>query len=92
VGSHDLNVLKGAYKVLEPPKGPGIDTVSVDRGDGTMIDGICCDFFHDQQGSSLFGYYRVGSNDLNILKATYKELEPPKGSGIPGDCGGTLEP
>ena len=83
VGSNDLNILVPAYMVKEPPKGPGISTIT---------DGICADFARDKQGSAIMGFYRVGSNDLNILVGNYMVKEPPKGPGLATDCGGTLVP
>jgi len=81
VGSNDLPILTGSYKLLEPPKGSGIASRTING-----IKAICADFAHDQQGNSTLGYYRVGSNDLSRLTAYYKKLEPPKGSGTPTDC------
>jgi len=43
-------------------------------------------FDHKKQGSAFAGYMRVGTDDLNILIAHWKVLEPPKGPGVPGDC------
>ncbi len=85
VGHEDLKVLTAAYKVLEPPFGPGIAAVQ---------NGICADFARDVEGSSKTGFYRVGNTDVNILMANWMTtaLEPPFGAGVPGDCGGNLEP
>jgi hypothetical protein len=87
VGAGDLNVLIGAWQVLEPavaptPSGPGI---------GSVPGGICADFDHAQQGDPKTGYYRVGAGDLNILILNWQVLEPavaptPSGPGIPPDC------
>ena len=74
VFNNDLNIFLSAYGVLEPPKGPGILTIS---------NGICADFDHQQEGSSFGGYRRVFNNDLNIFLQYYGVLEPPKGPGIP---------
>ena len=75
VGTDDLAILINGWKILEPPKGPGLS--------GNQI---CADFDHAKQGSPLAGYMRVGTNDLNVLIASWKVLEPPKGSGVPDDC------
>ena len=83
VGTNDLDLLMLAWMVKEPTKGLGILTVP---------NGICADFAHDQQGSIKVGYYRVGTNDLDILMANWMIKNPTKGPGMPGDCGGTLEP
>jgi len=77
VGTDDLAILIDGWKVLEPPKGPGITSIP---------NGACADFDHGKQGSPLAGYMRVGTNDLNVLIAHWKVLEPPKGVGVPGDC------
>lgn len=87
VGPDDLNLFISVYKLLEPaspptPSGPGIDSVP---------NGINCDFAHAVEGNILAGYYRVGPDDLNILIASYKVLEPaspptPSGPGVPPDC------
>ncbi|MGD0571784.1 MAG: hypothetical protein ABSB11_02040 [Sedimentisphaerales bacterium] len=78
VGTNDLNVLVGAWQVLEPPKGPGIATITVNG-----IPGICADFAHDAQGNTKTGIYRVGTNDLNKMITYWQVLEPPKGPGTP---------
>lgn len=77
VGAPDLSIFLSAWKILEPPKGPGIASVT---------DGICADFDHLIHGSPLFGEYRVGAPDLSIFITNWKILEPPKGDGIPADC------
>ena len=87
VGFNDLNVLVSAWKVLEPavapiPSGPGI---------GSVPGGACADFDHVEEGNTKIGFFRVGFNDLNILVASWKVLEPavapiPSGPGVPGDC------
>lgn len=80
----DLNVLLAAWNVNEPPIGPGIATVT---GPGPKFTpGICADFAHDQEGGPKTGYFRVHSNDLNKLVASWNIAEPPKGPGIPPDC------
>jgi hypothetical protein len=83
VGLTDLDIFALAWNVLEPDKGPGIDSVP---------NGICADFNHDLTGTLFTGYTRVGLTDLTIFAATWNVLEPDKGPGIPGDCGGTLSP
>jgi hypothetical protein len=83
VGYEDLNTLIPAWQVKEPPKGPGIATVT---SPSTGIAGICADFSHDQEGSAKAGYFRVGYRDLNILIASWQVKEAPKGPGIPTDC------
>jgi hypothetical protein len=75
VGTNDLNKLISGWKILDPPKGPGVTPVQA-----------CADFDHLRQGSALAGYMRVGTNDLNRLIAQWKVLEPPKGAGVPADC------
>lgn len=81
----DLNVLVAGWPVLEPPKGPGIGTVTYNG-----IAGVCADSARDKEGSDKKGYYRVHYNDLNKLVASWPILEPPKGPGLPTDCGGDL--
>jgi len=75
VGPPDLNILIDAWKILDPPKGPGLS--------GNQI---CADFDHARQGSALAGYMRVGTNDLNALAAYWIIKEPPCGPGVPPDC------
>lgn len=79
VFSNDLNVVIAGWNVKEPPKGPGILSIT---------NGICGDFARDQQGSAILGYARVFSNDLNILIANWNIKEAPKGPGI-ADCSDT---
>jgi len=83
VGTDDLAVLVDAWKILEPPKGPGIATVE---------NGICADFDHDKQGSPFLGHMRVGTDDLGVLIAHWKVLEAPHGPGVEPDCFGILAP
>ena len=85
VGDQDLNVLVAAFEVKEPPFGPGIAVIK---------NGICADFDRHRDGSDKTGFYRVGTADLNILMANWKEaaFEAPLGKGVPGDCGGNLQP
>lgn len=82
VGQKDLNVLLGAWQVKEAP-GPGIASIE---------NGICADFARDLNGSDKAGWYRVGNSDLNILIENWMVKESPNGPGVPGDCGGNLEP
>ena len=77
VGAGDLVQLFAGWRVLEPPKGPGIVSVP---------DGICADYDHAQEGTLKGGYFRVGAGDLAILFANWRVLEPPKGPGLPPDC------
>jgi hypothetical protein len=77
VGPGDLNILIAGWLVLEPGFGPGI---------GSIPNGICADFAHDQGGGPKTGYYRVGPSDLNILIASWLVLEPGFGPGIPANC------
>jgi hypothetical protein len=81
VGTNDLAVLLAAWQVLEPPKGPGIATITVNG-----IPGICADFAHDAQGTAKAGIYRVGTNDLSRMLTYWQVLESPKGTGTPADC------
>jgi hypothetical protein len=81
VGQQDLNVLLRAWHVREDI-GPGIASIE---------NGICADFARDLGGSEKSGYYRVGNSDLNILIENWMVKETAD-SGIPGDCGGNLEP
>ena len=93
VGPTDLAIFGDAWDVKEPanpptPSGPGIHTVP---------NGICCDFAHDLTGSIFSGYTYVGPTDLAVFGTYWDVKEPanpptPSGPGIPGDCGGTLEP
>jgi len=81
----DLGVLVAAWPVAEPPKGPGIATVTLNG-----IPGICADFARDQEGGTKTGFFRVKFNDLGKLVASWTIAEPPKGPGLPTDCGGDL--
>jgi hypothetical protein len=81
VGTNDLSVLLGAWQVMEPTKGPGIASITVNG-----IPGICADFAHDAQGSTKTGIYRVGTNDLSRLLTYWQVLEPTKGLGTPANC------
>jgi hypothetical protein len=84
VGTNDLAVLIGGWKVMEPPHGPGIASVP---------GGICADFARDQQGSTKTGIMRVFTNDLGILINNWLVTNPPQGPGLPVlDCGGDVEP
>ncbi len=79
VGNDDMQILVAAWKVKEPPHGPGISTIP---------NGICADFAHDKEGSAETGFYRVGQSDLNIMIANWMVKEPPAGTGVPADCNG----
>lgn len=79
----DLNLLIAAWNVPEPPKGPGIASIT---------NGICADFGHDQEGGVVTGFKRVFISDLNILIANWNIPEPPKGAGVPKDCPGSIDP
>ena len=79
VGSLDVGIMVSAWKVYEPPAGPGLDSTQ-----------ICADFDHLKEGAVK--KWRVGSLDVGILVANWKVFEAPAGPGVPGDCGGTLEP
>jgi len=84
----DLNVLVGAWNIMEPnygdpyPGGPGIAWPDPN---------ICADFDHKAENSAKTGYYRVHFNDLNILLSSWNILEPavppiPSGPGIEPNC------
>jgi len=75
IGQPDLDILIAAWKVKEPPQGPGLS--------GNMI---CADFDHRKQGNAFTGYMRVGSNDLNILITYWLVKEPPDGPGVDPNC------
>ena len=83
VGLVDLDVLLAAWKVKEPPFGPGIASIQ---------NGICADFARDREGDEATGFYRVGPTDLNILVENSLIKEAPDGPGVRGDCGGNLVP
>jgi hypothetical protein len=74
VDAGDLTLLTGAWKVRNPPFGPGLS--------GTQG---CADFDHKKAGSTKTGYYRVDAGDLTILTAYWKVREPPQGPGVPPD-------
>lgn len=86
VGTDDLNILLPAWQVREPatgttPSGPGILSVT---------NGICADFARNVQGTAKTGYWRVGTDDLNIFLANWQVREPatgttPSGPGV-ADC------
>jgi hypothetical protein len=82
VSTDDLGVLIAAWQVKEPPKGPGIVTVTGPKGEP----GISADFNHAKQGSAFAGYMRVSTDDLAVLISAWQVKEPPKGPGVPGDC------
>lgn len=75
VFTNDLSVLIGAFKIKEPPEGPGL-----------YMDGLAADFDHKKAGSPYVGYYRVGTSDACILASNFGIKEPPKGPGVPADC------
>jgi parallel beta-helix repeat protein len=81
VGYNDLAVLIAAWGVKEPPKGPGIDSITYNG-----IKGICADHDHNQAGHGKGGFYRVAASDINILAANWNILEPPDGPGLAADC------
>lgn len=83
VGNNDMALLMAAWRVKEPPFGPGIASVP---------NGICADFARDQEGNATEGFYRVGNNDLNRLVANWMVKEPPAGPGVPTDCAARLRP
>jgi hypothetical protein len=83
VGSNDLTVFLAAWEVKEPAVAP------IPSGAGIMsiTDGICADFARDVQGSNKLGYWRVGSNDLSLLLASWEVKNPavapiPSGPGL----------
>ena len=77
----DQDVLNDAFKVKEPPEGPGIASI-VSNG----TEGIAADFDHRQAGSPYVGYYRVGTTDACILQTYWGYREPPDGVGVSPDC------
>ena len=58
------------------------------------VAGICADFMRNEQGNPKQGFWRVGTDDLNILIHNWLIKEPPHGPGLPPvDCyWGRLEP
>lgn len=56
VNSLDLSTLNNAFKIKQPPFGPGIS-----------VGELGADFDHRKSGSPYNGYYRVGANDACIL-------------------------
>jgi hypothetical protein len=81
VGTIDIGVVAGAWKVTEPTKGPGITTVNIGG-----IPGACGDFDHATEGGGILGTFRVGSIDIGILAVNWKVTEPTKGPGIAKTC------
>jgi hypothetical protein len=82
VSTDDLIILAAAWQIKEPPKA----VAPYPNGVADVPNGICADFNHDKQGSSLFGYVRVSTDDLIILANNWQIKEPPKDVGVPGDC------
>ncbi len=80
---HDLGLLLASWDVKEPPAGPGIAAVTGSMGQA----GICADFAHDIEGGLASGHFRVHFHDLSILLRHWSVAEPPRGPGIPPDCG-----
>ena len=85
VGSVDIGVLAGAWRVTEPTKGPGITTVTISTVNGP-VKGACADFDHALEGGAALGFYRVGSLDIGILAGNWRITEPTKGPGIAKTC------
>jgi hypothetical protein len=75
VDAADLTLLTGAWKVKNPPIGPGCT--------GTMG---CADFDHKKAGGTKTGYYRVDAGDLTILTTNWKVKESPIGKGTDPNC------
>jgi hypothetical protein len=84
VGIPDIGLLAAAWKVKEPTKGPGIQSVP---------NGGCADHAHNRAGTPIQGYYYVGTQDIGIVAANWKVKESPKGPGVPVCVwtGGTVE-
>lgn len=74
VYTQDLPTFLAAYGVKEPPKGPGVATIT---------NGICADLNRSREGNAVTGYIRVYTQDLPIFLANYGVKEPPKGPGVP---------
>ncbi|HOQ05957.1 MAG TPA: hypothetical protein PKY88_12180 [Anaerohalosphaeraceae bacterium] len=74
VYTQDLSTFLAAYGIKEPPKGPGVATIT---------NGICADLNRTREGNAVTGYIRVYTQDLPILLANYGVKEPPKGPGVP---------
>ena len=81
VDTDDLDIMSAGWKVLDPPKGSGILGLTVN---GVPV--ACADFAHNTQGSVKFGFKRIDTDDLDLMSAYWKVLEPPKGSGTPANC------
>jgi hypothetical protein len=73
VGALDIATLVSAWKVQEPPNGPGCDATQ-----------ICADLDHQEEGA--LKKWRVGALDIAIMVANWKVQEPPNGPGTPTDC------
>ena len=88
VGIIDIGVLAAAWKVMEPAKGPGIQSI-IHNG----IPGACADHAHNKVGNPITGYHYVGIDDIGILAGNWKIKEPVKGPGVPVCVwtGGTVE-
>ena len=81
VGIADIGILASAWTVKEPPKA----SEPYPNGISDVPNGICADFAHDQEGSKLKGFFRVGINDIGILASNWTIKEPTKGLGVPVD-------
>lgn len=73
VGALDIATLVSAWKVQEPPDGPGCDATQ-----------ICADLDHQKEGA--LKKWRVGALDIAIMVINWKVQEPPDGPGTPTDC------
>jgi len=82
VDTDDLDILAAGWQVKEPPKGPGIQSITGPNGDP----GACADFAHNVQGGGPAGLRYVDTDDLDILALYWQVKEPPKGLGVPADC------
>jgi formylglycine-generating enzyme required for sulfatase activity len=89
----DLAVLIEAWKIKEPPHGPGIDAVSLYLEYYSKdYPGIAADIDHRIAGSPYTGYYRVGMTDFCILADNWKnnslEMDCQNCDGITGGTPG----
>ena len=88
VGTDDLAILAAAWKIKEPPYGPGIATIVIPSiPPGHHHGGIAADIDHRAAGSPYTGDYRVSPKDLNIL-FKYWEIRTTSsgGPGVDPNC------
>ena len=81
VGTDDIDIVSLGWKVKNSENaGRGILDLTVG---GVPV--ACGDFDHQQQGSAYLGYYRIGTDDIDIMSLYWKEKEG-SGNEPPAAC------